>query len=267
LGSGIVWLLGETSGNVFCYFNLNTGVVGTSTSFDAASITSYPNGWYRCTATFTKTSATGSEDVGVGVTTVDGVPNWDSTGLANTQQVYLWGAQLEVGAFASAYQPTTTVGVARNASVDQYVSASNISATATSMTMEITPTVALGSTTVFHFGTYVDASNYTAILSDGTNLIARKRIAGVNTDATIAWTRPINTAAKVGARFDTTNGIDVWLNGTKGTGSATLTASQIGTNFQIGADGNGANQPFCAQRLDRAYTVSLSDSKMASLTT
>lgn len=171
---------------------------------------------------------------------------------------------LEDATFA---EPTPIpINVSHAADVDQYVSASNISATATTLYMELDPGGVLGSTVTFHFGTYVDANNYTALLSDGTNLIARKRIAAANTDATIAFTRTVGTVVKVAARFDTTNGIDVFLSGTKGTGSATLTASQIGTNWQVGADGNGANQDFSGHRNLKAYTSSLSDAALQSMT-
>jgi hypothetical protein len=110
-GSGWIWLLGETGGDVFCYFDIGTGAVGTSTGFASASITSVGDGWYRCVATFTKSSVTGSEAFGVGVTTVNGTPTFNSTGAANTQEIYLWGAQLEQGTAATTYRPTTTVPV------------------------------------------------------------------------------------------------------------------------------------------------------------
>ncbi len=175
--------------------------------------------------------------------------------------------QGESGAIQSSPIPTTTVAVTRPADVDQYVSAGNLSATAMTIAMEITPSTELGNATVFHFGTYVDVDNYTAILSDGTNLIARKRIAGANTDATIAFARTVGTTVKAVARFDTVNGIDVWLGGTKGTGDATLTASQIGTNFQIGGDGNGGQQDYMEHRNFRVWTQSLSDAACSVLST
>lgn len=46
-----------------------------------------------------------------------------------TVSVYLWGAQVELGSFASSYIATTTVAVARNADVLTYSSAGNIDGT------------------------------------------------------------------------------------------------------------------------------------------
>ena len=178
--------------------------------------------------------------------------------------------QLEKGAFqSSAIVNTGLAGtaVSRNADVLSNVSAGNLPANGVfSITGEITPSTTLGSTTVFHWGTYVDASNYTAVLSDGTNLIARKRIGGSNHDATVAFTRTVGTAVKYGARFDGVNGVDIWLSGTKGTNDSTTTAAQIGTSFQEGADGNGANQDFCAHRNRVIYDRGVSDGRMAALT-
>lgn len=187
-------------------------------------------------------------------------------GATNADAIIVDFNTLEAATFAN---PTPIpLNVSKAADIDQYVSAGNISSTATSLTMELTPAATLtAATEYFHWASYVDADNYTAILSDGTNLIARKRIGAASNDAVIAWDRASGTLAKIGARFDTTNGVDIWLNGTKGTPDTTTTASQIGAAFQVGADGNGANQDFSDHRLLGEYSVSLSDSKMAVLTT
>jgi hypothetical protein len=135
-GSGWIWLLGETSANAFCYFDVKNGVVGTATGFVSASMTAYPNGWYRCVATFAKTTATASEEIGIGLTTADNTAQWDSTGLANAQQVYVWGAQLEQAAFATSYIPTTTATVTRSQDVLQYQTSGNTSQVAGTMYVE-----------------------------------------------------------------------------------------------------------------------------------
>lgn len=158
------------------------------------------------------------------------------------------------------------VNVTTAAEVTQYVSANNLGTTS-SGTMQITPATALGSTVVFHFSSFVDANNYTAVLSDGTNLIARKRIGGTSHDATIAWTRTVGTVAKIGWRFDTVNGSDIFLNGAKGTNDATTSAAQIGAAFQIGADGNGANQDYCEHRFFNVYPSALPTSRLQGMTT
>lgn len=208
-------------------------------AYIGSSITALPNSWYRVTVTGTVTT---------GDTTIYPVAvlNQTSTGVSNTyvgtsKSAHLWGAQTELGMVATSYIPTTTVAVTRSVDADQYVSASNLATTST-IALDWFPEGAASMGTVFLFGTYVDASNYTAILHDGTNIIARKRIAGANHDATKALSYAANTKYRIVARFNTTDGIDIWVAGVKGTNDATTTAAQVGTNFQVGADGNGANQ-------------------------
>jgi hypothetical protein len=93
------------------YFDLTTGtvslIVGGVTS---ASIIPYPNGWYRCIATMLPTSSgTGN----VFITLISGVSsNYTGDG---TSGIYIWGAQLEAGAFPTSYIPTTTSTVTRTA--------------------------------------------------------------------------------------------------------------------------------------------------------
>lgn len=88
---------------VFGWFNLNNGTVGTNGSntwTGTFAITPYPNGWYRLTAT-------GTTDV----TTLNYIiytANADgSFACATGDSVHLFGAQIEVGSYVTSYMPTT----------------------------------------------------------------------------------------------------------------------------------------------------------------
>jgi len=85
------------------------GVPAITSSTGTTTLTTVGNGWYRISCSAASQDTTSSYRV----------RNGNGTFL-------LWGAQVELGSFASSYIPTTTVAVTRNADVLTYPNAGNV---------------------------------------------------------------------------------------------------------------------------------------------
>ena len=100
---------GGTSGSQ--YFGLSgDGSLGTASNLDDSSITAYPDGWYRCSITWTQGAADTSFLFVIYV--ADSISN-ASVDRDGTSSIFVWGAQVEAGPIATSYIPTTTASVTR----------------------------------------------------------------------------------------------------------------------------------------------------------
>jgi hypothetical protein len=106
--------IGNTGNQFFGSWDLQNGVVGSFTAGATIGMQAVGNGWYRLTLTATLTSA-GSANVLLYLNNADSASaiTYAGTGTGS----YIYGAQLEAGATASSYIPTTTAAATRNADV------------------------------------------------------------------------------------------------------------------------------------------------------
>jgi hypothetical protein len=114
-----LWLTDSGGTNqALAWFNVASGSgVSTSTlgsgSVTSATMENWGNGWYRCILTGTPGAGTSMFGY-VAMTATSGVNSYAGDG---SRSFYLWGAQLEAGAFVTSYNPTTTTALTRNADV------------------------------------------------------------------------------------------------------------------------------------------------------
>jgi len=94
-------------GNGFAYYNIETGVVTSSSGVVSTNIESIGNGWYRLSITVALTS---SSNVQVYIASADG-----SVVTNNGDFIYLQHAQLEVGSYATSIIPTQGSATTRSA--------------------------------------------------------------------------------------------------------------------------------------------------------
>ena len=210
-------------------------------------------GWQRINFTFTST--------GTGLASIN-IRN--ELSAANANDIYIWGAQLEAGAFASSYIPTTTAAATRNADVPQ-ITGTNFSSWyrqdegtlyAEGKRDGTADGRFLGLSTGSISNTYVLTTNAsrTAIIS---SVSGGSFGGGVTTANSFAYQNPIKLAASISALLNE----NICLNGgVVATGSTTtpvgtLTTLDIGT--QSGAataffNGTIRRLTYWPQRLDNA---------------
>jgi len=91
------------------YFNLATGTKGSVTSGASSTIESYGNGWYRCSVTRTF-GGSSLANGGIIIATANNTISYTGT---TGSGIYVWGAQVEAGAYATSYIPTLGASVTR----------------------------------------------------------------------------------------------------------------------------------------------------------
>ena len=95
-------------------FDINAGTVVASAGAQhlSSSITNVGNGWYRCSISFTAAAVSITNVIYLTNNTASAAPTYTGDGYSG---IYIWGAQLEAGSFATSYIPTVASQVTRSA--------------------------------------------------------------------------------------------------------------------------------------------------------
>ena len=227
---GYSWLTISMDGSNFVYYDLLNGVLGTVGANHTATITPVGNGWYRCTATQTFTA--GSRTVFYNVASANNTASFAGNGYAG---VFIWGAQLEVGAFATSYIPTVASQVTRAADAAS-MTGTNFSSwynagQGTLYAEANTYSVSTGNRTSFAINDATLAnrisvshgSTKATVVNGGTTQMSQSIASVVFTD---------NTFSKVSVAYADNNG-NASANGTLGTLDTAMTIPVV-TQLQIG---------------------------------
>jgi hypothetical protein len=167
--------------NAQAKFNLINGTVISTSGTVTASIEDAGNGWYRCIISTTLTTHNEAR-----IYVLDNSSNFNYIGNG-TNGLFIWGAQLEAGSYATSYIPTTSASVTRNADVISKTGISSlIGQTEGTLFCEV---LQMGGNTIVPFQ-----------LSDTTNSNrAQIEISGVGAPLCVVSSGGVNTAVIVGS--------------------------------------------------------------------
>jgi len=243
-------------------YDLSTGVVVSSSG--TAKIESMGNGWYRCAITGT------SPATGLGYCVLGLCENtYTNSSVMQTylgditKGVYWWGFQLEAGAYATSYIPTTTASATRiadgfsraNVYTNGFITASG-GTWFVEFTNNLTYTRDNGNNTLILADLL--GTNFFRLRNDGsvnTTIRLQKSISGTTTDLFILPTGNV----KIAVKWNGTTA-DAFLNGTKIVSATPFTATQLENLTSV------PQVPiFISQMI--LFPTALSDSNCVTLTT
>jgi hypothetical protein len=238
-------------------YDLDTASVTFTGANTTATIEDAGSGWYRVTATNTTSDA-------IAYTTFQAAASGTSVGGSGT--FYLWGAQLEVGAYPTSYIPTTSASVTRNA---DFLTRAGFGNTSTSGTLffdlyaeNIFSSAGEYILQLFEGAIITDAffstANSISIISNGTSI---QIFNNGFTQLVQSITPTQGQRVKIAIRYNGTN-ISSSINGTV---SSVLTDTSIGVKNAIGINnGQFSTHAFNAVAFFPSY---LTNDQLTALTT
>jgi hypothetical protein len=251
-----------TSSQAFANFNINTGVVGTFGTLATASIQNAGDGWYRCSITITSPPS-GSTFRWAMVTSASAVyaESWTATGSEN---YYLWGGQVEEGAYATTYIPTGAATATRLVDIftrNNIYTNGLISASGGTWYIEMLNNIAYTRDAAAQGIGIGDSSSTIAngflIVNTGTGRqVIQKIIASATTNLFTTTTDTI----KIAIKWNGTSA-DVFVNGVK-----QVSATAFTTTIMEFLNGTGAGIPRWIKTM-ALYPTPLSDADCTALTT
>jgi hypothetical protein len=244
------------------YINLATGALGTVSGSTTASVEAFADGWYRVRVTADIGAAGSGEQVQVYAATADGTTSYTGDG---TSGIYIWGAQLEAGAFPSSYIPTTSSSATRAADILSYTAGVSYPL---SLWAEFERVVDTGSDawiTQLDNGT---ATERAAMRVSSAAALSGLSVAGgvQQSGETITGPIALNTVT-TGATRIAANNVKLVLDGTLSSGDASATLPASPTMWRAGVDNSSGIFLWGYIRRLAIFNSALSDANLQTVTT
>ncbi len=258
------WIKLLNNNLVGAFFDLENGVIGSVGGGIDAKIENYGNGWYRCSFTAT---AVANERIGI-YTSIDGI-NLTYQG-DGTSGVYVYGATIEEGSYATSYIPTSGSTVTRNQETYTKTGISDkINSTEGVLFAEIAALVNLDTTNPDRGFSISDGSTNNTIyiyFQSATNKLSIILISGGTIQFSSSTTSfDVTSFNKVALKYKQ-NDFALWVNGievaTDSSGNTPTGLSKL--SFDNGA---GNDKFFGKVKQLQVFKTALSDSELATLTT
>ena len=237
-------------------FNLSTLNITATTGF-TGTIEVFKDGWFRCTAIDTLGR---SGTFSLGVTSV-------------SESVYIWGAQLEAGSYATSYIPTVGSTVTRNADVISKTGISDlINSTEGVLYAEIKGFISQDTIEPNRYITLTNGtSNERVALLLGGNINQLRAIIYSSTQSiNLSFTTSLTDVKqynKLAVKYKSGD-YAFFLNGVKIGGSIITNAFSANTLNDLSFDVGGGTQQFRGNTKDvRVYNTALTDLQLQQLTT
>jgi hypothetical protein len=241
-------------------FDVDLGTVG-AVSNATASMTALANGWYRCTVTSSTNSNATSTVLRVGLDATGTNASYAGDGVSG---LLVWGAQVELGGFASSYVPTVAASATRAADVLTYTAGVTYP---TSLWCEFElPVNALSSQALLQLD--AGSINDRQLIYVATSARTIVDAASV-TQAFISVTGTVaaNTTTKLAGRA-ATNSVQLARGGTLATEDTLVTQPATPTSLLVGIETTaGGNAAFGYIRRIAVFNSALTDAQLQTVST
>ncbi len=258
----------------FANFNLTSGTVGNVGAGCTGRIENYGNGWYRCTLVQTaNASGTSGGPIPVFVNNTNSVTRFLTYAGNASTSIFIFGAQLETGSFATSYIPTTAAAVTRNADVVTLSGEVSgcIGQTEGTLYAEIVaqPYNNASFPAILQVDDGADSQRFAIFIHASGGIRVRLNASGINLgiDSTNPATLVVGQTYKIAAAFGFNGSQALYINGVfQVSGSVTAGPFTAALNRVMLGHRGGIVSPFLI-RSAALYTTRLTNAELAALTT